>query len=325
MNTKIQLVSFQDILNAKHVIQNSIHKTPLISSMKLDETLGTQLYLKAELFQKMGSFKLRGVLNKLQSLSNQEKSNGVVTISAGNHAQSLAYACKNEGIRAVIVMPSYSAKNKIETTRSLGAEVIVHEDSRTLLERLNTTQTRENLTLVHPFDDLSIIAGQGTIGLEIFNDLKSIPDVVIVPVGGGGLISGIAAAIKLKHPEVKVIGVEPLGAAAMYESLKKNEVISLEKINTIADGLAAPFAGQYTLAHAQKFVDKIVLVSDEEIIDALRLLLLKGKLVCEPAGAAGIAALMANKISISDNLNVVCVLSGGNIDNKLLKQVINET
>ncbi|PWI48544.1 pyridoxal-5'-phosphate-dependent protein beta subunit [Candidatus Heimdallarchaeota archaeon B3_Heim] len=318
------MVTFQDIINAQEVITGHVHKTPLISSTKLEELLDVNLYLKAEIFQKMGSFKMRGVLNKLQTLTEKEKNCGVITVSAGNHAQSLAYVCKNRGIQAVIIMPSYAATNKVATTKKLGAEVILHKDSHTLLEKLNKTQAERNLTLVHPFDDPLIIAGQGTLGLEILNDFSTIPDVVIVPVGGGGLISGVAAAIKLQHPKVRIIGVEPTGAAAMYESLRTNSVVSLKEINTIADGLAAPFAGKHTLAHVKEFVDDIVLVSDEEIIQGIRVLLLQGKLVTEPAGAAGFAALLAKKIPISQDMNIVCVLSGGNIDEGLLKRIISE-
>ncbi|MHA2108734.1 MAG: threonine ammonia-lyase [Candidatus Hodarchaeales archaeon] len=324
MTTSDKLITLQDILSAQEVIGDQILETPLIFAPNLGKPLNVNLYLKTELFQKMGSFKLRGVLNKIQTLSEKEKNNGVITISAGNHAQSLAYACKNEGIQAVIIMPSYAAKNKIEATKDLGAEVIVHNDSHTLMEKLNEIRAKQDLTLIHPFDDLSIIAGQGTIGLEILTEMSIIPDLVIVPVGGGGLISGIAAAIKLQHPNVSIIGVEPIGAAAMHESLLKNSVVSLKDINTIADGLAAPFAGKHTLAHVKEFVDEIVLVSDEEIMSSIRLLLLQGKLLCEPAGAAGLAALLAKKISTSRDMNIVCVLSGGNIDKGLLRRIIAE-
>ncbi len=324
MKSSRRLVTLEDIINAQEVISGQVHKTPLISATTIRKHLDVNLYFKAEIFQKMGSFKLRGVLNKLQTLTEKEKNNGVITISAGNHAQSLAYACKNLGIHAVIIMPAYAAKNKVKTTKNLGAEVNLHEDTHTLMDKLNEMQVERGLTLVHPFDDPLIIAGQGTLGLELLNDIPTIPDIVIVPVGGGGLISGVAAAIKIQHPEVRIIGVEPTGAAAMYESLQKNSVASLKVINTIADGLAAPFAGKHTLAHVKEYVDEIVLVSDEEIIDAIRFLLFEEKFLCEPAGAAGFAALLAKKIPTSRDKNIVCVLSGGNIDKGLLKTIIRE-
>lgn len=319
MNSTNNLVSLDDIINAQKVIAKHIVHTPLISGLKRE--IGTNLYLKAEMFQKTGSFKLRGVMYKFNSLTKEEKRKGVITISSGNHAQSLAYAASQKKIHAVVVMPSYAAQNKVKSTQEYGAEVILHTDSSTLMSRCLELMNKRNLTLIHPFDDLSIIAGQGTIGLEILQDLNIVPDIIIVPVGGGGLISGIAAAIKSKSPKTRIIGVEPIGANAMYQSLQKNEVVSLNRINTIADGLAAPFAGKYTLSHVRRFVDKIVLVSDEEILDAIRFLLIKGKIVTEPAGAAGFAALMTKKIEFSLDSTVVCVLSGGNVDQNIIRRL----
>jgi threonine dehydratase len=316
------LVNLQDIIDAKRVIADYVHHTPLISSTKLGQLINVNLHLKAEVFQKIGSFKLRGVLNKFHNLTEEEKKQGGITISAGNHAQSLAYAASQLGIQSVVVMPQYAAKNKIKATKSYGAEVIMHGSSSGLMDRCRELMDERGLTLVHPFDDPFIIAGQGTIGLEILEDLTGVPDVVVVPVGGGGLISGIAAAVKLKNPSIKVIGVEPNGANAMYQSLQMNSVISLSKIETIADGLAAPFAGKYTLAHVKKYVDDIVLVSDEEILEGLRTLLIQGKILTEPAGAAGFAALLTKKITVPQDSQVICVLSGGNIDTSLLKTIV---
>ncbi len=316
------LVSLQNVIDAQKVVDGHVHHTPLIPSTKFMDLLEMNLYFKAEVFQKIGSFKIRGVLNKFQNLAEKEKKQGVITISAGNHAQSLAYVASELGVQAVVIMPSFAAKNKIEATKKYGAEVILHKTSTGIMERLNELKEERGLTLIHPFDDPYIIAGQGTIGLEILQDLTRVPDLVVVPVGGGGLISGIAASIKLKHPEVKIIGVEPIGAAAMHKSLLKNSVVSLDKIDTIADGLAAPFAGKYTLAHVKEYVDDIVLVSDEEIVQALRLLLIKGKILTEPAGAAGFAALLSHKIDVPREAGVVCVLSGGNVDTGLLKKIL---
>jgi len=324
MASRDLLVNLQDIINAKKVIANHVYHTPLISSTNLNKLMDMNLYFKAEVFQKIGSFKLRGVLNKFYNLTEEEKKRGVITISAGNHAQSLAYAASQLGIQTVVLMHYYSAKNKIKATKSYGAEVIIiHKDSKSIMDRCIEIMEEREMTLVHPFDDPFIIAGQGTIGLEILEDFTGVPDVVVVPVGGGGLISGIASAIKLNNPRIEVIGVEPVGADAMYQSLRMNSVVSLNKIETIADGLAAPFAGKYTLAHVKKYVDDIVLVSDEEILEALRLILIQGKILTEPAGAAGFAALLAKKIEVSEDAQVICVLSGGNVDTSLLNTVLS--
>ncbi|MFX0203403.1 MAG: threonine/serine dehydratase, partial [Candidatus Hodarchaeota archaeon] len=298
-----------------------VHRTPIISSTNLGQRIGATLYFKAEVFQKTGSFKPRGALNKLHHLTVEEKEQGVITISAGNHAQGLAYAASLMGINATVVMPQAAVKSKIKATKGYGAEVILHGKGKDLMTKCREIQQDRDLTLVHPFDDPYIIAGQGTIGLEILKDVVT-PDVVVVPVGGGGLISGIATAIKSKNPKVKVIGVEPIGAAAMAQSLKQGTVVSLNNIDTIADGLAAPFAGEYTLAHVKKYVDKIVLVSDEEIIAALRLILERCKILTEPAGAAGFAALLFEKVVVPKGAQVVCVLSGGNIDRSYLKEIL---
>ncbi len=314
-------VRLHDILKAQRVIADHIHRTPMISSTNLGQRIGVKLQFKAEIFQKTGSFKPRGALYKLYHLTMEEKEQGVITISAGNHAQGLAYAASLMGIDTTVVMPHAAVKSKIKATKGYGAEVILHQTGKDLMAKCCELQQERNLTLVHPFDDPFIIAGQGTIGLEILEDVATL-DVVVVPVGGGGLISGIAAAIKSKNPMVKVIGVEPVGASAMAQSLIQGSVVSLNKIDTIADGLAAPFAGEYTLAHVKKYVDDIVLVSDKEIIAALRLILERCKILTEPAGAAGFAALLFKKVIIPKGAQVVCVLSGGNIDRSYLKEIL---
>jgi threonine dehydratase len=323
MEDKIELITYQDILNAHKIIADHVHHTPLIPSINFKETLDANLFFKAELFQKIGSFKLRGVLNKLHNLTEEEKNVGVITVSSGNHAQSLAYTASKLDIHAVVIMPFFSAKNKVKKAKKFGAEVIQLEENADLMAVLNEIKKERGLTLVHPFDDPFIIAGQGTVGLEILQDSVIVPDYVFVPVGGGGLISGIATSIKLKHPQVKIIGVEPIGAAVMHKSLRKNEVATLDRVNSIADGLSAPFAGKYTFAHMKRFVDDIVLVSDDEIIEALRLLFVEANILAEPAGAAGFAAILQKKNEIEAGANVVCVLSGGNIDLHLLKKIIN--
>jgi len=319
----LQYIQLNDIVKAKRVISKQTHHTPIISSKTLSKRINGNLYFKSEIFQKTGSFKPRGAVNKLYHLTQEEKDRGVIAFSAGNHAQGLAYAANQLGIEVKVVMPKSAPKSKINATREYGAEVILHGTSKDLMTKCLELQKKHNLTLVHPFDDPYIIAGQGTVGLEIMEDVTT-PDIVVVPIGGGGLISGIATAIKSKIPSVKIVGVEPIGAPTMSQSLQKNRVIQLNQINTIADGLAAPFVGEYNLAHVKKYVDEIVLVNDNEIIAALNLILERCKLLTEPAGAAGYAALLFGKISVPKGGNIVCVLSGGNIDNNTLKKVLEE-
>jgi threonine dehydratase len=209
--------------------------------------------------------------------------------------------------------------SKIEATRGYGGEVILTEDN--LLETCLTVQKERDLILIHPFDDPKIIAGQGTIGIEILEDVPDV-DVVIVGIGGGGLISGIAMALKEQKPELKVIGVEPKGASAMTQSLQRGEPVHLDRVDTIADGLSAPFAGLYTLAHVQVYVDDVVIVSDLEIVEAMKLILERNKVTAEPAAASTLAALLSNKVSITQGVTALCVLSGGNIDQKRLKSLL---
>ena len=315
------LVGLKDIIEAKRIIAGQVHRTPMISSTTLGRRIGAELYFKAENFQKTGSFKPRGALNKLINLTEAEKARGVITISAGNHAQGLAYAASLLGIEVTVVMPQVAVKSKVEATRGYGATVVLHGSGKDLMPKCLELQQERGLTFVPPFDDLLIIAGQGTVGLEILEDVAA-PDVVVVPVGGGGLISGVATVLKASNPGIKIIGVEPIGAAAMSQSLQQNTVVHLDKADTIADGLAAPFAGEYTLAHVKHYVDEMVLVSDEEIIEALQLILERCKLLIEPSGAAGFAALLSRKITIPQGAKVVCVLSGGNIDRSRLKEIL---
>ncbi len=310
------LISLEDIYAARDVIKDRVHRTPLIHSTYLSKKTGQQLYFKLELFQKTGSFKPRGVLNKLHHLTPEERRRGVITISAGNHAQALAWAASQTGISAVTVMPVTAVPSKVLATKDYGAEVILTEGD--LLAKCLEVQNERDLVLVHPFDDPLVIAGQGTVGQEILADIPEV-GAVIVGIGGGGLISGIATAVKAQKPAVKIIGVEPEGAAAMSASLKRGEPVHLEHTDTIADGLAAPFAGKHTLLHVQQRVDDVVLVSDGEIIEALRLLLERCKVLAEPAAAATLAALLSGKVTLPDNTITVCVLGGGNVDRERLR------
>jgi threonine dehydratase len=305
------LLTLDDIARAQARIRGRVNTTPTFSSSTLGEELGLRVYLKAELFQKTGSFKPRGVFNKLLSMDPAELSHGLVSLSAGNHAAALAYGATAVGAKATIVMPATALPSKVEATRRYGGEVVQTEGS--VLDACLALQRERELTLVHPFDDLAVMAGQGTVGLEL---LEQVPDVdmVVVPVGGGGLISGIAAAAKLwRRPPVRVVGVEPEGAAAMSRSLEEGAPVRLDRVDTIADGLAPPFAGEHTFGHVQRFVDEIVRVTDMEILDALRVVIQRCKLAAEPSGAAGLAALLSGKVAPTTGSTVVCVISGGNI------------
>ncbi len=303
------MVTLQEIAAARQAIQSDIHRTPMIRS-PVDGSHG-ELHFKLELFQKTGSFKIRGVLNKLHHLSAEQRKRGVLGVSSGNHAQSLAFGARLRETPATIVMPSWSDPGKVESTRNYGGEVILTDAN--LLETCKRVMAERNLTMVHPFDDPLIIAGAATLGIEILEDVAD-PDLVLVSVGGGGLASGVAAAIKQSHPSTKVVGIEPEGAAVMSKSLKLGKPATLDKVETIADGLAAPFAGEHTLAHIREFVDEIVLVSDEEIKRALGWLLEKCKVLTEPAAAAAFAPILTGKIPVPPDARLVCILCGGNIN-----------
>jgi threonine dehydratase len=312
-------LALEDIEQARARIQGRVHATPMMSCANLGRELGIQLHLKAELFQKTGSFKPRGVLNTLLSMNPAELCRGLVSLSSGNHAAALAYGASAVGAHATIVMPANAMPSKVEATRRYGGEVVQTEGS--LLDVCLALQRERVLTLVHPFDDLAIMAGQGTVGLELLQQVPTV-DMVVVPVGGGGLISGIAAAVKLQHPSVRIVGVEPEGADVMTRSLAQGEPVHLASMNTIADGLASPFAGEHTFRHVRRFVDEIVRVTDDQIVNALRGLLQRGKLAAEPSGAASLAPLMSGKLALNPGSTVVCVVSGGNVGIDVLKRIL---
>lgn len=315
------MITLEDIINAKQIIAGKVHRTPLLSATNLGKQTNTHLYLKGEIFQKTGSFKPRGAINKIQHLTEEERRRGVIGLSSGNHAQGLAYAASLFGIPATVVMPKKSPANKVEGAKSYLAEVVLTDDD--IFTTCDKIQKERNLTMVHPFNDPYIIAGQGTIGLEILEDLPQI-NTIFVPVGGGGLIAGVATAIKLKKSNVKIVGVEPAGASALKQSLQHGKLIHLEKLDTIAEGLRSPITGDLNLALAQKYVDEVVLVSDDEMIEAMYLLLERCKILAEPSGAASLAALLYKKTSIPASSNTVCLLSGGNIDRWRLGQFLSK-
>lgn len=312
----MSLVTLADIHAARARLAGAIHCTPTFSATTLGTPLGITLHLKAELLQKTGSFKVRGVVNKVRQLAPKDIARGFITLSAGNHGAALAWAASAAGSHATVVMPAHAVPSKVETVRAYGGEPVLTAGS--LIDEAKRIQAERGLTMVHPFDDLAMIAGHGTAGLEILEDVPDV-DVVIVPVGGGGLISGIGAAIKLTRPQTQVIGVEPVGADVMTRSLAAGRPERLDGQRSVADGLAAPFAGEHTFAHVKQFVDRIVLVDDESILRALRSIIERAKLAAEPAGAAPFAALQTGAVKLPKGTRVVCVVSGGNLSPATLK------
>jgi threonine dehydratase len=313
------LLELADIERARVRIGGRVSATPMMSSASIGDDLGVRLHLKAELFQRTGSFKPRGVFSKLLSMDPADLARGLVSLSAGNHAAALAYGATAVGATATIVMPASAMPSKVEATKRYGGQVVQTDGS--LLDTCLALQRERDLTLVHPFDDLAVMAGQGTVGLEISEQVPQ-AGLVLVPVGGGGLISGVAAAIKLQHPSVRVVGIEPEGADAMSRSLDQGKPAHLDKVDTIADGLAPPFAGEHTFRHVQRFADEIVRVTDDEIAGAVLVLIQRCKLAAEPSGAASLAALLSGKVSAPAGSEIVCVISGGNIEPSVLKQLL---
>lgn len=311
--------SREALAGAQETIRPFLHRTPLFGSAALSEMTGTELYLKSENLQKTGSFKPRGALVALTQLSAADRARGVITISAGNHGQGLAFAAAKFDCRCTVVVPDHAAKSKVDAMRAYGAEV-VFTGAMQLRERLDEEQRQRRQVFVHPFANPDVVTGQGTVGLEILEDLPEVA-AVVVPVGGGGLISGVATAIKQRREDVRVIGVEPEGAAAVTLSLQRGAPQHLEKLDTIADGLAAPFTEAYNLEIIRRYVDDLVLVSDKELVHALVTILLRTKLLVEPAGAAGVAALLSRKVALPPAMKTVAVLTGGNVDSSRLMQV----
>jgi threonine dehydratase len=325
-------VTLADVEAARARIAGRIHRTPLLSSHTLGREigLGGPVWLKAEVFQRTGSFKARGALNKIETLSAEEKARGVITVSAGNHAQGVAWAAAAAGVRATVVMAEIASPTKVAATREYGAEVILFgKDNIAAFAEMDRLRAERNLTLVHPYDDPQTIAGQGTIGLEILEDLPLLGtgagaggDTIVVPIGGGGLIAGVALAIKAQRPGVRIIGVEPQGAPSMHSALAAGAVVPLTNIQTVADGLTAPFAGILNLALVQEYVEEVILLGDETILSALRFLLERAKVVVEPAAAAGVAALLSGAVRVEPGATVVALLGGGNIDLGRLKSYL---
>ena len=314
------MINIADIHKAYSNISINIHRTPISTSTYLSQKFNSNFFFKQELFQKTGSFKIRGVLNKLSSLTTDQLKNGVVSLSSGNHAQAVAYGSKIYNISSTIVMPTYSTKSKIEATKGYGAKVIITDED--LITVVNEIQKETNSTLIHPFDDDHIIAGQGTLGLEITEDMPDI-DHIFTAIGGGGLISGICIAMKAHNPKIKIIGIEPEGADGMRQSLEKKKPVTLDSINTIADGLSAPFIGKRNFEIVQKHIDQLITVSDKEIIESMWLIFERTKLFVEPSAAAGLAPILFDKYKLPINSKAMFILCGGNIDKEKLIQISN--
>ncbi|MEX0892711.1 MAG: threonine/serine dehydratase [Gemmatimonadota bacterium] len=307
------MLNLEDIRSADRAIAGRVHRTPLLSARTAGERVGVRLWVKAECLQKTGSFKVRGVLHRMGRLSAAERERGVITISAGNHAQAVAWAAARAGIRATVVMPETASPTKVRASRGYGAEVVLHGDVIAAFTKVAELRDAHGYTLIHPFDDPEVMAGQGTVGLEIVEDLPEV-DAVVVPVGGGGLLAGVATAVKALRPGARVFGVEPHGADALSRSLEAGRPVRLERVDTIADGLGAPMTGEHVLPQVRAHVDAVVRVSDDHIATALAVLLERTKLLVEPAGAAGYAALLAGALDLPAEARVVVVASGGNVD-----------
>jgi len=310
-----------DFMEARERLGTVIEKTKLIHSNIFSDESGNDVYIKPENLQRTGAFKIRGAYNKIAKLTEEEKKRGVIAASAGNHAQGVALAAQKLGIKAVIVMPKHTPLIKVEATRRYGAEVIltgeVYDEAYEYAKKL---QEKEGYTFVHPFNDEDVIEGQGTIALEVLEELPD-ADIILVPIGGGGLISGIASAAKLKNPLIKIIGVEPEGAASALEARKSHHVVELDEANTIADGTAVKKIGDITFDYIEKYVDDIVTVSDYELMAAFLVLVEKHKIVAENSGILAVAGL--KKLNVTGK-KIISIISGGNIDVLTISSMINK-
>jgi threonine dehydratase len=313
------MLTLDKVYKASHVLKEVIRTTQCIKAPKINPE--ADVYLKTENLQVTGSFKVRGAYYKISCLTDEEKARGVIACSAGNHAQGVALAAQKKGIKAVICLPDGAPISKVEATRSYGAEIClvpgVYDDAYNKALQL---KEENNYTFIHPFDDENVIAGQGTIGLELINQLPDL-DAVVVPVGGGGLISGVAFALKSLNPNIKVYGVQASGAPSMVQSLKNDKIECLESVSTIADGIKVKEPGEHTFDYCKKYVDDVVTVTDDEVSSAILALIEQHKLIAEGAGAVSVAAVMFNKVPVKGK-KVACLVSGGNIDVTILSRVI---
>lgn len=313
------MLTLDKIYHASHVLKNVVRETKLVEAPKINPDC--EVYLKPECLQLTGSFKLRGSGYMISQLSDEEKAHGVIACSAGNHAQGVALAATKYGIKSLICLPDGAPISKVEATKNYGAEVCmvkgVYDDAYAKAIEL---RDKCGYTFVHPFDDINVIAGQGTIGLEIMEEMSDV-DAIVVPIGGGGLISGVAFAAKKLNPKIKVYGVQAAGAPSMYNSIKEGKIVKLDSVNTIADGIKVMEPGENTFKLVSEYVDEIVTVTEDEISSAILALIEQQKMIAEGAGAVSVAAVMFNKLPVKGK-KVVCVVSGGNIDVTILSRVI---
>jgi threonine dehydratase len=325
-----QVVTLAEIEAARERLAGRVHRTQMMTSTTAAAWLyaasgvrvaGDRLYLKPEQLQKTGSFKARGMSNRIETLPAEAKSRGVITLSAGNAGQAYAWAGRTAGVPVTVVMPAAAVRSQVDACLGYGARVVLGgDDVGEALAELERIRDEEGLTFVHPFDDPAVIAGNGSIGLELLDDLDDL-DVVVVGVGGGGLISGVAAALKERRPQVRVYGVEPEGSNALSLAIERNEVVRIRP-DSVADGLGAPFAGAWTLAMAKRYLDGIILLDDPTILAGMRFAIERLKQVLEPAGAAALAAVLAGRVPVQETDRVAVVLSGGNVEVGRLGELI---
>lgn len=313
-------VSRDDIYIAQKTLEPILRKTELIESAFFSQECGNRVFMKPENFQVTGSFKIRGAYYKISKLSEEEKSRGVIAASAGNHAQGVGYAAQMLGVKATIVMPETTPIIKVEATKKFGVQVVLHGDTYDdAYHKARELETKHGYVFVHPFDDFDIMLGQGTVALEVLMDLENV-DKILVPIGGGGLISGIGMAAKMLKPSIKIIGVEPEGACCISRSMEEKRITELKRVDTVAEGVAVKRPGDLTFEAIKEFVDEVITVTDLDIIEAILLLMERHKMVTEGAGALSVAGL---KKLAPEGKNVVCVISGGNIDISTISAIIN--
>ena len=310
----MEFLSKGDFDRAREQVRPHVYHTPLLTSRILSGRTGFDIRLKAEMFQRTGSYKIRGPLNKFSTLSDRERERGVICSSAGNHAQGVALAAAINGMKSVVVMAENATPSKVDATRGYGAEVVLHgaiwDEAN---EKCKQICVERGLTYIHPFDDPHLIAGQGTLGMEIYDDWSE-ADVVVVPIGGGGLISGVSMALKNLNPKIKIVGVESSGAPAMNRSVAEGHLVTLDRVDCAIDGLKVKRVGEYTFEVVRHFVDDLVSLPDEKIFEAMIWIMSHCKLVVEGAAAAPVAALLNGLVKAPSGSKVVCVLSGGNVN-----------